>query len=144
MKYLLDTCVISELVKRKPNDKVIQWIENQQEEALYLSVISIGEIQKGISKLPESDRKQKLQVWLKEELSLRFEKRIMNIDIQVAKTWGEIQSKAEQKGKSLPAIDSLIAATGLAYQLTVITRNIEDMVESGVNLYNPWEVEPIN
>ena len=138
MRYLLDTCVISELVKRKPNPKVIDWVEEREEENLYLSVLILGELQKGISKLPTSPRKQQLQSWLEQELYQRFEQRVLEVTREVAKRWGEIQAKAEQEGRVMSAIDSLISATGLVYGMTVVTRNIEDMEASGVQLFNPW------
>ncbi len=139
MRYLLDTCVISELAKRAPNKKVIAWVTQHHEEDFCLSALTFGELHKGISKLSPSKRKESLQQWLESELKERFENRIIDIDLKVAKVWGEIQGQAAQKGRPLPAIDSLIAATGLAHDFIVVTSNISDMKESGVSLFNPWE-----
>jgi predicted nucleic acid-binding protein len=139
MNYLLDTCIISELIKPMPNPKVVNWVRDCSEETLFLSVLTIGEIQKGIAKLPESEKREILQFWFEHDLPRRFEGRIIDITPQVARKWGEIQGKAEQEGKKMPAIDGLIAATGLVYNLTVVTRNTSDVEVSGVQTFNPWK-----
>ncbi len=91
MKYLMDTCVISELIKKKPNKNVISWASSKSEENLYLSVLTIGEIQKGISKLAESKKKDELQPWITIDLRDRFSGRILDVDLEIAKKWGELQ-----------------------------------------------------
>lgn len=140
MNYLLDTCVISELVKTKPDLRVVQWIRSQDEENLFLSVITIGEIQKGISKLPDGrKKKQQLQNWLNTELQERFKDRILEITIGTARIWGQVLGACEKKGVILPAIDSLIASQGIFHKMTIVTRNVSDMKPSGVQLFNPWE-----
>lgn len=139
MKYLLDTCVISELIKPTPNPNIIAWINDRPESWLFLSVLTIGEIRKGIAKLPDSVKKTTLQTWLDHDLRQRFNRRILDITEEVAKRWGEIQAAAEQRGVKMPIIDSLIAATGLVYDLMVVTRNTTDMANSGVKLLNLWE-----
>ena len=141
MKYLLDTCVISELSKKKPLKDLITWIKLKDESDLYLSVLTIGELYKGIAKLGEPKRKQSLLNWVESDLLKRFENRILGITDSVARKWGEIQGKAEQKGKKISVVDSLIAATGLVYELQIITRNTVDMEASGVNLFNPWDTQ---
>ena len=139
MKYLLDTCVISELTKLKPNIKVVDWISNQNEVDLYISTLTFGELFKGIEKLSISIKKDKLHNWLENDLKDRFWNRIIDINLDIATVWGKIQAIAEQKGKPMPAIDSLIAATGIAINLIVVTQNVPDMKQSGVDLLNPWE-----
>ncbi len=139
MKYLLDTCVISEAIKPKPNKKVIAWLQKQQEENLYLSVLTFGEIEKGIEKSANEDRKKRLRLWVEEDLKQRFQSKILSIDMQVASRWGVVQGKSEIVGKSLPTIDGLIAVTGLVNNCIVVTRNISDMEQSSVELLNPWE-----
>jgi len=139
VKYLLDTYVISEIAKIKPNQKVIHWISSCQEDFLYLSSLTLGEIQKRISKLAESKRRGILQAWIDNELKERFSGRILDVNTDVAKTWRKIQAIAEKQRKMIPAIDSLIAATGIYYKLTVVTRNVTDIKMSGVSLFNPWE-----
>ena len=139
MKYLLDTCVISEVIKRKPSSKVIKWIKQEEESNFFISVLTIGELHKGIEKLDKSKRKEELHNWVENDLKERFCNRIINIDMQVVMVWGKIQGMTERTGKPMPAIDSLIAATGVTHHLTVVTRNTSDMKESGVALLNPWK-----
>ena len=139
MKYLLDTCVISELTNTTPDSKVASWVASCHEETFFLSVLTFGEIQKGITKLSDSKRKQELQSWLSSELKERFDGRILDIDTEVALKWGEVQACSEKQGKIMPAIDSLIAATGMAHGLVVVTRNTSDMETSGVALFDPWK-----
>jgi len=138
LKYLLDTCVISELIKPQPNKNVIEWIQQQDEENLYLSVLTLGEIEKGIEKSSNEARKRKLQLWVNEDLTQRFAGRILPIDKAVAVKWGIIQGVAELKGKTMPAIDGLIAVSGLVYDCIVVTRNTADMQQSTAELFNPW------
>ena len=138
MNYLLDTCVISELIKARPSNSVVKWVESMGESFLFISVLTLGEILKGITKLPASKKKTTLREWVYKDLYRRFDKRIIPISIKIAGIWGEIQGKAEQEGETMPAIDSLIAATAIAHELTMVTRNIADMEKSGVRIHNPW------
>jgi toxin FitB len=138
MNYLLDTCLISELAKSEPSKNVVNWILSANETSFYISVLTFGELHKDIAKLPESKKKEALRIWVEDELRNRFQNRIIGIDMQVSIIWGKILGIAEKKGSPMPAIDSLIAATGLAHDLTVVTRNISDMEQSGVKLLNPW------
>jgi predicted nucleic acid-binding protein len=135
---LLDTCVISELVKPNPEKKVTDWIADCPEETIYLSVVTIGEIQKGISKLPACDKKKRLQRWLNIDLMARFENHIVPIDRKIARVWGRILAQTERNGRPIPAVDGLIAATGLARDMTVVTRNEADMDVEGLSVFNPW------
>lgn len=137
MKYLLDTCVVSELIKKMPDSNVVNWLKQQDESDLYLSVMTFGEIEKGIQQAPSVAQKKKLREWL-EDLEQRFQGRIIPIDIHVAIKWGEIQGSLVSRGKTLPAIDSLIAISALAHNFTVVTRNISDMERSTVNILDPW------
>jgi len=139
LNYLMDTCVISEIIKPKPSSKVIKWLRSCQDENLFLSSLTIGEIQKGISKLPDSRKRNKLQEWMDTELIRRFDKRVLVIDIKVAQKLGEIQASSEITGTKMPVIDSLIAATGLVYDMTIVTRDTSGMEKSGARLFNPWE-----
>lgn len=139
MKYLLDTCLISELAKTEPDKNVIAWITNEKETNFFISVLTFGELCKGIEKLPESKKREALRIWVENDLKTRFQNRILGIDLGVSTIWGKIQCLAEQNGRPMPAIDSLIAATGLFHDLTVVTRNVSDMEQSGVTLFNPWQ-----
>ena len=138
MKYLLDTCVLSELIKKSPSQKVVEWISDIEESNLFISVLTVGEIHKGIEKLPVSKKKEQLYKWVNNDLKERFKDRIIAFDLQTATTWGKIQAQSELAGKALPAIDGQIAATGITYELTVVTRNTKDMEISGITLVNPW------
>ena len=139
MKYLLDTCVISELVSKQPNSKVVEFIDGIDDEDVFLSVITIGEITKGIEKLPKTKRKQELHAWLREDLLARFSGRIIPIDNDVITEWGLLTARLELAGISIPAIDSLIAATALTHVFTLVTRNVKDFEGSGVEIVNPWQ-----
>ncbi len=138
MNYLLDTCVLSELIKKNPSPKVIKWVSKTEETHLFISVLTIGEIHKGIEKLPESTKKEKLHKWVNYDLKERFRNRIIDFDLQTATVWGKIQAQSELAGKGMPAIDGQIVATGISYDFTVVTRNIRDMEISGAALLNPW------
>lgn len=140
MSYLLDTNVISELVKHKPNERVVKWIDDINSEKLYLSVISIGEIRKGVAGIQEPRRQEKISQWLESELPDYFEERILNIDLKVADMWGQLQSK--NKAYTLPAIDGLIAATAQVHNLTLVTRNTKDFNNVSIKIINPWEIDP--
>jgi len=139
MKYLLDTCVISELVAKKPSPQVIDWIDSIDPDLAYLSVITIGEIRKGIEKVADSRRKATLHAWLSEDLLARFSGRILPIDIEVALTWGELAGSLESKGKKMAAIDSLMAATALHSHCSLVTRNEVDFRHAGIAVVNPWD-----
>jgi len=138
LSFLLDTSVISELVRPAPNDHVIEWLKRTEEASLYLSVLTIGEIEKGIAKLPASSRREKLETWVRRDLAERFRERLLAIDAMVAATWGRLAGEAEARGEPLPVIDGLIAATSLAHDLTVATRNIGDFERCGARCFNPW------
>jgi predicted nucleic acid-binding protein len=138
LKYLLDTCAISELIKNRPNKRVVKWIEECNEDNIYLSVLTIGEIQKGITKLEDKRRKVKIQIWLDSDLKARFADRILPISEDVVLTWGVLEGEAELKGRPIPVIDALIGATALTYNLTVVTRNVEDINPTGARILNPW------
>ena len=139
MNYLLDTCVVSELIRKNPEKKVVSWIEGCDEDSLFLSVLTLGEIQKGIAKLPDNRRRTHLQSWLDDDLKNRFEGRVLPVNTEVSRVWGMIQAKTELRGEKIPVVDALIAATALAHNLTVATRNHTDMEKSGVPLFNPWQ-----
>jgi len=138
VKYLLDTCLISELVKKEPNPAVVSWLDEQEEQALFLTVLTLGELQKGISKLPDGAKKDELQAWVTIDLGERFSGRIIDIDQETALCWGKLQGEAERLGEKLPVMDSLIAATAAAHGLMVVTRNAKDMERCGGRVCNPW------
>jgi len=138
VKYLIDTCVISELVKPRPNRAVVGWLRDCDEERLFLSVLTIGELQKGIARLPPSKRRTSLEMWVDQNLRDRFAERTLPVDVEVAERWGQLVADAERRGEPVPAIDSLIAATALTHGLTIITRNTDDMRRCGASVLDPW------
>jgi predicted nucleic acid-binding protein len=136
--WLLDTCIVSELVRQKPKSSVVSWIREREEDGLFLSVITIGELEKGIAKLPNSVRRVTLEQWVRRELADRFRDRLLVIDSGVTARWGTMVGVSEARGQPLPVIDSLIAATSLQHDLTVVTRNTDDLERCGARCFNPW------
>ena len=139
MKYLLDTNVISALVAKQPAVEVIDWLDSIDDSLIYLSVVTIGEIKKGIERLPDSARKTVLRTWLTDELLLRFQDRILPVDLAVMLRWGILTATLEQKGRKLPAMDALVAAIALHGQFVLVTRNEADFADTGVTVLNPWQ-----
>jgi toxin FitB len=139
VNYLLDTCVISELVKPFPNGKVIDWLRNTPDDRLFLSVVTIGEIRKGISKLGESKKKTLLTNWLN-TLIQDYQNRIYPIDLMVAENWGNLQGMAEKNGNPMSSFDSLIAAIAYTHNLVLVTRNEKDFAASHLPIVNPWKI----
>lgn len=141
MSYLLDTCVLSECVKKQPNPLISQWMNQQLPAQLFLSSITIAELRKGIYKIEFSqpERYKKLQDWL-QTIELKFHLRILPINNAVLNTWAKISAEAELQGKKLAVMDSLIAATTLESNLILVTRNISDFEYTNVPLINPWQL----
>ena len=129
---------MSELVVREPDPRVVRWIDELDPRSVYLSVVTIGELSKGVEKLPESRRKTALSDWLKGELLIRFEGRILNLDVVAMLAWGVLVGRLEREGRSLPAMDSLIAALALHHDCALATRNEADFEGTGVKIVNPW------
>lgn len=138
MNYILDTNIISELISAQPNQKVIGWLKGLDAKQTFLSVITIGEIRKGIAKLPESLRKKNIQDWFDDELLVQFEERILPLDLSVILLWGELVGELEKKGRKLPPLDSLIAATTKYYNYTLVTRNEKDFDGIEIVVFNPF------
>ncbi len=139
MGFLLDTHVISELITRRPEPNVSRWVEDTDETLLHLSVLTLGEIRKGIAGLPQAKRRAELETWLNKGLRSRFAGRILPIDAAVADRWGRVAAQARSKNIQLPVIDGLLAATALEHDLTFVTRNTADVAGTGVSVLNPWE-----
>ena len=132
--FLLDTNVVSELVKPRPEPRVIGWIQATEESLLFLSVLTIGEIRKGISSLPSGNKRALLESWLGNDLVIRFTDRILSIDFEIAERWGLLSAQS----KGLPVVDGLLAATALHHNLTFVTRNTSDVRLAGLSVFNPW------
>ena len=137
--FLLDTNVISELVRPRPDANVTGWIEGTDESLLYLSVLTVGEIRRGIAVLPQSRRRATLEAWLDKHLPARFENRILGIDQEVADRWGLLTATVRIRGIALPVIDGLLAATALEHNLTLVTRDTGQIPSMGVAVFNPWQ-----
>jgi len=137
--FLLDTNCVSELVRVKPQPRVIEWFVATDERLLYLSVLTVGEIRKGLASLPQGKRRTRLETWLELELRARFAGRLLPIDEEVAHRWGLLAAQAKRRGKPLAVIDGLLAATALHHNLTLVTRNIGDFVDTQVPVLDPWE-----
>ena len=145
MSYLLDTCILSKLRKigKYPDIKLEDWIKKHNENLYFISALTIGEIQSGISKLnlKKNEERQKkiiLEDWLLEELIPRFHNRILAINVEVVLKWGRLLGERKQKGLIIPVVDGLIAATAIVHNLTVVTENISDFIETGARVFNPW------
>lgn len=138
MRVLLDTCVLSELRKDNCHGNVRRTIEEYTEESIFLSVITIGEITKGVGLLSESQRKRELQSWL-QTIERYYSDRILSIDLEIVRIWGEITATAQKSGKIIAVSDGLIAATALRHGLHIVTRNTSDFEPGGGLLINPWE-----
>jgi toxin FitB len=132
--FLLDTNVVSELVKPRPEPRVISWIQATEESLLFLSVLTIGEIRKGISSLPSGNKRALLESWLGNDLLMRFTNRILSIDFEIAARWGLLSAQS----KGMPVVDGLLAATALHHNLTFVTRNTSDVKLAGLGVFNPW------
>jgi predicted nucleic acid-binding protein len=138
--YLLDTNVISELIRPRPESKVVAWLQATSEELLYLSVLTIGEIRKGIDSLPRSNKRSLMESWLASDLVLRFTGRILEVNVDIAERWGVISAQVRIAGVALAVIDGLMAATALHHNLTLVTRNTKDIQVAGINTLNPWQL----
>ncbi|MDI1251238.1 MAG: type II toxin-antitoxin system VapC family toxin [Lacunisphaera sp.] len=139
MSWLLDTCVICEPTRKSPSGRVSAWLDAQPEETLYLSVLTLGEIRKGVARMPAGPKRKNLERWLEHVLVERFAGRILPVDAEVADVWGRLQGTAQSKGRPLPTLDSLLAATARANGLTLVTRNSADFAGTGAELLNPWD-----
>ena len=137
MTYLLDTCVLSEFMKRAPDPGVLKFMSTLNEKDTYLSAVSVGEVRKGIALLGRTKRAAFLRDWLK-ELQRRFQGRIKAFNVTVAEQWGDLAADALKKGRPRPVLDSLIAATAAVDDMTLVTRNVSDMNHMGVRIVNPF------
>jgi predicted nucleic acid-binding protein len=136
--FLLDTNIPSELMRQMPEPRVEAWLEAADDERLYFSVVSLGEIVKGVSLLASGRKRRELERWLETTLRPWFGTRILPFDEAVARRWGALSAQSEKKGRKLKVADAMIAATALVHDLTVVTRNVKDFAGQGVAVFNPW------
>jgi toxin FitB len=137
--YLVDTNIPSELTRERPDARVAAFLDNAGQSRMFLSVLTIGEICKGIAELPASQKRTGLQDWLDMEVRSWFVGRILPVTEAIAERWGHLAAAAKQKGMTLAVVDGLIAATALHHNLTIVTRNVKDFAGLGADVINPWD-----
>jgi toxin FitB len=137
--FLLDTNCISEVIRPQPEPRVVEWMEATDERLLYLSVLTLGEIRRGVAGLTQSRRRAQLEAWLELALPARFAGRVLDVDAQVADRWGLLTADAKRRGRPLATLDALLAATALHHNLTLVSRNVADFAGTLVSVLNPWD-----
>lgn len=139
MKYLLDTCTISEVTKNSPDRNVVSWYESREETRLYLSVITVGEIERGIYGLPRSRKRTRLEKWFYDEVIPGFHGRILDIGLRTMATWAKLAIDLKKKRIVRPSFDSLLEATSVEHNLILATRNVRNFQQSAATIFNPWD-----
>ncbi len=137
--FLLDTNIPSELIRSRPNPRVEKWVGGQDEQLLFVSVVSIGELRRGFTMLPVSQRRSQLERWLEEDLLVWFEGRILPVTKAIAERWGILDGECQLRGTPLNTADGMIAATAIEHKLVIVTRNVKDFAGLGVTILNPWD-----
>lgn len=135
MNWLIDTNVLSELRRPQPQPAVLDWFEKHPRRMLYLSVLTLGEIRKGIAKMPPGQRRDALDHWLEQDLAVYFSGRLLPVDAATADAWGQLSARVQ---RPLPAIDGLLAATAIRHGMSLVTRNTHDFEDLGLSVINPW------
>jgi toxin FitB len=138
MTFLLDTNVVSEWTKPTPFPSVVAWLAQVDEDRLFMSVVTVGELRDGIESLAAGRRRERLEEWLSHDLPIRFEGRVLPVDLAVADQWGRINAAARSAGRPIHAMDAFLAATAHVYRLTLVTRNISDFESAGITVFCPW------
>ncbi len=138
MRYLLDTNVISEWVKPRPDSGVVAWLADLDEDSVFISVIALAELRHGIERMAAGMRRERLDAWVRDELPSRFEGRVLPVDGAVADAWGRVMARGQAAGRPLGAMDALVAATAEVHGLTLVTRNVSDFTVLGRTTVNPW------
>ncbi|MER8523532.1 type II toxin-antitoxin system VapC family toxin [Mesorhizobium sp. M1076] len=138
MRLLLDTNVLSEVTRPAPDARVLEWLDKLDEDRSFISVVSIAEIRRGVALMGEGRKREALAEWLARDLPQRFEQRVLPVDQPVALAWGDLMGLAKRRGRGLTSMDGLIAATAIAQELTLATRNMKDFEGFGIELFDPW------
>lgn len=139
MSFLLDTCALSDPTYPRPNAGLRKWFCDTPESATFISVLSIGEIRKGLERLASAPKAAKIGAWLDSDLMTRFDRRLLDVDLEVCNVWGRVCGALSKRGRPQPVIDSLIAATAIAHGLTLVTRNVKDFADFDIEMINPWK-----
>jgi predicted nucleic acid-binding protein len=139
VSFLLDTNVVSEWVRPQPDPNVVTWLAGVDEDEVFLSVVSFAELRRGVELLPAGRRRDRLAIWIDDDLSTRFHGRVIDVDRRVADAWGRIMARSQQAGRGLGSMDAFFAATAESHDLTLVTRNTRDFDSVGLSLHNPWE-----
>ncbi len=139
MSFLIDTNVVSEWVRPRPDPNVVSWLADADEDRVFISVASFAEIRRGIEVMPAGRQRERLAAWLADELPARFEDRILGIDRRIAEIWGVVMARGQKAGVTLGSMDAFFAATAEAHGLTLVTRNVRDFERIGVALLDPWK-----
>lgn len=138
MNFLIDTNVISELTRPRPDPRVVAFLHQADEDRLFLSVITLAELRRGVALKPDGKAKQALEVWMAGPLIERFSGRVVHVDRHIANAWGELMASAQRRGLALHVMDGFLAATAIAHQFTLATRNVRDFEPFGVPVFDPW------
>ena len=142
MNLLLDTNVLSELVRERPHPNVLRFIHEADEDRIFLSAMTWAEIRRGIALLPSGRKQERLTAWLEDDVRERFGPRLLPISIDIADRWGILMAKAKTNGRAVSVMDGFLAATALAHDLHLVTRNVKDFEHLGVEMIDPWAITP--
>jgi predicted nucleic acid-binding protein len=139
LSYLLDTDVVSEWAKPRPDQRIVAWLEAVDEDEVFMSVISFAELRRGVEVLPQGQRRKDLAIWINQDLPDRFDGRVLDVDRRVADAWGRVMARGQRSGRTMTAMDAFFAATAESYALTLVTRNVRDFESLGVPILDPWD-----
>ena len=137
--FLLDTCVISESTRPRAAAKVIRWLDARAPESLFLSVVSVAELEQGIARVETAAHARKLETWLSESVLPQFESRVLDVDLSIARRWGRLLGSGKRRGQPPPVVDALLAATALEHELTLVTRNVAHFERFDLHVFDPWQ-----
>jgi len=138
VNFLLDTNVVSEWTKPRPDTGVVTWLAEADEDRVFISVVTLAELRHGIERLPAGGRRDRLDVWLTEQVPARFEARVLPVDAETANSWGRVMARGQAAGRPVGSMDAFIAATAERHDLALVTRNVSDFDALGIRLINPW------